>query len=102
MTVHRVIEAAVMTWITPERVKRLSLPNCCYSVSDFDHLEIVMTKMGCQILVAAIPFRISGRFASGNSDQPDQTGAKQPNRVGNRHRGGGGHSALQGQDKAVG
>jgi GNAT superfamily N-acetyltransferase len=40
--INRVIEAAVMTWDLPERVKRLSLPSYRYDAFDFDHLQIVV------------------------------------------------------------
>jgi GNAT superfamily N-acetyltransferase len=42
--INRVIEAAVMTWDLPERVKRLSLPSYRYDVVDLDHLEIVLAE----------------------------------------------------------
>jgi predicted N-acetyltransferase YhbS len=42
--INRVIEAAVMTWDLPERVKRLSLPSYRYDVTDLDHLEIVLAE----------------------------------------------------------
>ncbi len=34
MAIHRVIEAAVMTWIMQEQMKRLSLPNYRYITPD--------------------------------------------------------------------
>ena len=40
--INRVIEAAVMTWKLPERVKRLSLPSYRYTLADFAHLEMVV------------------------------------------------------------
>jgi GNAT superfamily N-acetyltransferase len=42
--INRVIEAAVMTWHLPERVKRLSLPGYRYSSLDLEHLEIVIAE----------------------------------------------------------
>jgi GNAT superfamily N-acetyltransferase len=38
---NAVIEAAVMTWDLPDRVKRLSLPSYRYGVHDLDHLTIL-------------------------------------------------------------
>lgn len=43
-SINRVIEAALMTWAIPERVKRLSLPSYRYSALDLDHFEIVLAK----------------------------------------------------------
>lgn len=42
--INRVIEAAVMTWDLPERVKRLSLPSYRYDAVDLEHLEIVLAE----------------------------------------------------------
>ena len=42
--INRVIEAAVMTWDLPNRVKRLSLPVYRYDCVDFDHLDIVLAE----------------------------------------------------------
>ena len=42
--INRVIEAAVMTWDLPERVKRLSLPSYRYDAFDFDHLQMVVAE----------------------------------------------------------
>jgi GNAT superfamily N-acetyltransferase len=41
---NRVIEAAVMAWDLPERVKRLSLPVYMYDAQDLEHLELVLVK----------------------------------------------------------
>lgn len=43
---NAVIEAAVMTWRLPERVKRLALPTYRYSSHDLAHLEIVVAEQG--------------------------------------------------------
>jgi GNAT superfamily N-acetyltransferase len=40
--VNRVIEAAIMTWNLPERVKRLSLPSYRYNALDFEHLQMAV------------------------------------------------------------
>jgi predicted N-acetyltransferase YhbS len=42
--INRVMEAAVMTWDLPERVKRLSLPSYRYDAVDLDHLEVVLAE----------------------------------------------------------
>lgn len=42
--INRVIEAAVMTWKLPERVKRLSLSSYRYTALDFKHLEAVVAE----------------------------------------------------------
>jgi predicted N-acetyltransferase YhbS len=42
--VNRVIEAAVMTWKLPERVKRLSLPSYRYTMQDLVHLDMVLAE----------------------------------------------------------
>jgi predicted N-acetyltransferase YhbS len=42
--VNRVIEAALMIWKLPERVKRLSLPSYRYTALDFAHLAIVVAE----------------------------------------------------------
>jgi len=42
--INRVIEAAVMTWNLPERVKRLSLSSYHYTALDFKHLDMVVAE----------------------------------------------------------
>jgi GNAT superfamily N-acetyltransferase len=42
--VNRIIEAAVMTWNLPARVKRLSLSSYRYSELDFKHLNMVVAE----------------------------------------------------------
>jgi GNAT superfamily N-acetyltransferase len=42
--VNRVVEAALMTWNLPERVKRLSLPSYRYTEADQRHLEMVVAE----------------------------------------------------------
>jgi predicted N-acetyltransferase YhbS len=42
--INQVIEAAVMTWDLPERVKRLSLPSYRYTTLDLDHFEMVVAE----------------------------------------------------------
>jgi len=43
-SVNRVIEAAVMTWALPDRVKRLSLPVYRYTRQDLIHLDTVVAE----------------------------------------------------------
>lgn len=42
--VNAVIEAALMQWDLPERVKRLSLPSYRYQAHDLDHLELTLVE----------------------------------------------------------
>jgi N-acetylglutamate synthase-like GNAT family acetyltransferase len=42
--INRVIEAAVMTWDLPERVKRLTLPSYRYNEHDFAHLQMAVAE----------------------------------------------------------
>lgn len=53
--VNKIIDAAVMNWNLPERVKRLSLPSYHYQAHDLDMLEIVVaeTSKGQIVGVAA-------------------------------------------------
>ena len=46
--INRIIEAAVMTWDLPERVKRLSLASYRYTALDFQHLDMVVAEDGVQ------------------------------------------------------
>ncbi|MDH5601468.1 MAG: GNAT family N-acetyltransferase [Gammaproteobacteria bacterium] len=48
--INRVIEAAIMCWDLPERVKRLSLPSYFYNEQDLQHLEIVVIKQNKDII----------------------------------------------------
>ena len=53
--VNRVIEAAVMHWKLPERVKRLSLPSYLYDTTDFNSLLVLVAiEDGGVIGVAAV------------------------------------------------
>ena len=49
--VNRVIEAAVMTWNLPERVKRLSLPSYRYTAQDFIHLDMAVAADAQQNII---------------------------------------------------
>jgi len=42
--INAVIEAAVMNWNLPERIKRLALPSYRYSNIDYEHLEILVAE----------------------------------------------------------
>jgi len=44
--VNAVIERAVMSWVLPERVKRLSLTTYCYTPLDLEHLDVVVLERG--------------------------------------------------------
>lgn len=42
--VNKVVEAAIMNWDLPERVKRLSLPSYRYTEVDLKHLNLVVAE----------------------------------------------------------
>lgn len=42
--INRVIEAAIMTWNLPERVKRLSLSSYRYTMFDYEHLDMLVAE----------------------------------------------------------
>ena len=42
--INAVVEAAVMSWDMPLRVKLLSLPICRYDIADLDHTEILVAE----------------------------------------------------------
>ena len=44
--INRVIEAAIMTWDLPERVKRLALSSYRYTDNDFRFLHIIIAEHG--------------------------------------------------------
>lgn len=43
--INAVIEAAVMNWDLPERIKRLALPSYRYTNIDYEHLEILVAEI---------------------------------------------------------
>ena len=43
--INAVIEAAVMNWHLPERIKRLALPSYLYTNIDYEHLEILVAEI---------------------------------------------------------
>jgi len=49
--INQVIEAAVMTWHLPDRVKRLSLPAYLYDSVDLVHLDIVLAEDSRQNII---------------------------------------------------
>jgi N-acetylglutamate synthase-like GNAT family acetyltransferase len=49
--INKIIDAAVMTWNLPERVKRLSLPSYHYQSHDLETLEIVLAENSEQQIV---------------------------------------------------
>jgi len=53
--INAVIEAAVMGWQLPERVKRLSLPSYRYDAADLQHLQMQVLRddASCIVAVAA-------------------------------------------------
>jgi N-acetylglutamate synthase-like GNAT family acetyltransferase len=50
---NRVVEAAVMTWQLPERVKRLAMPSYHYNETDLEHYEIVVAESGVGVVGVA-------------------------------------------------
>ena len=42
--INAVIEAAIMNWDLPERIKRLALPVYRYTETDFEHLEMIVAE----------------------------------------------------------
>jgi len=53
--INAVVEAALMTWSLPERVKRLALPSYRYTEADLEHLGLATARdaQGGVIAVAA-------------------------------------------------
>ena len=51
--INQVVEAAVMTWQLPERVKRLALPSYRYDEHDLEHYQIVVVESGSAIVGVA-------------------------------------------------
>lgn len=43
--INTVIEAAIMNWHLPERIKRLALPVYRYTPIDYEHLEIIVAEL---------------------------------------------------------
>jgi N-acetylglutamate synthase-like GNAT family acetyltransferase len=51
VAINKIIDAAIMTWDLPERVKRLSLPSYHYKQHDLETLEIIVAEKGTQQIV---------------------------------------------------
>lgn len=49
--INQVIEAAIMTWKLPERVKRLSLSSYRYNELDFKHLDFLVAENDAHAIV---------------------------------------------------
>lgn len=67
--INAVIEAAILNWQLPERIKRLALPSYRYTQVDYENLEIIVAEMpekgivgvaGCEI---AEPGEVPGKQA---------------------------------------
>lgn len=67
--INTVIEAAVMNWQLPDRIKRLALPSYRYTLMDCEHLEIIVAEIpangivgvaGCEM---AEPGEVPGKQA---------------------------------------
>ena len=57
--INHVIEAAVMTWNLPERVKRLSLSSYIYTALDFKHLDMVVAENDEQNIVGVAAWELA-------------------------------------------
>lgn len=69
-TLNRVVEAAVMRWDLPERVKRLALPSYRYTELDMAHLTLVMALDD-----AGLPIGVAAWEPATSTDcPPDQRG----------------------------
>ncbi|MEZ5453106.1 MAG: GNAT family N-acetyltransferase [Thiothrix sp.] len=79
--INRVIDAAVMGWKLPERVKRLALPSYRYDAADIQHLSVQVIEMAADGIVAVAawepadprdtPGRQSGLLLHGLYVHPD-------------------------------
>jgi predicted N-acetyltransferase YhbS len=49
--INRIVEAAVMTWDLPERVKRLSLSSYRYNALDLEHFNMVVAEAEQQHII---------------------------------------------------
>ena len=78
--INLVIDAAIMAWNLPDRVKRLSLPSYHYNEVDLQHFEIVIIEQHTQILglvaweqadIKDTPAQQTGLLLHGIYVQPD-------------------------------
>jgi len=58
-TINVIIEAALMNWRLPERIKRLALPIYRYTDVDFENLQIIVAEMVGKGLVGVAACEIS-------------------------------------------
>ncbi len=65
--VNSVVEAALMTWNLPERVKRLSAPSYRYNIHDLEHLTLLVAETE-----AGDPLGVAAWEAAERSDTPAQ------------------------------
>ncbi|KPJ92959.1 MAG: hypothetical protein AMJ55_08965 [Gammaproteobacteria bacterium SG8_15] len=52
--INEIIDAAIMTWDLPERVKRLSLPSYHYTQHDLETLELIVAEKGAQQKIVGV------------------------------------------------
>ena len=57
--INAVIEAAIMNWNLPERIKRLALPVYRYTISDYEHLEIIVAETAIKGIVGVAACEIA-------------------------------------------
>lgn len=77
--INRVIDAAIMTWALPERVKRLSLSSYHYNAIDLQHYEIHVALLKARIVgvvawdrqAQSVNSRQQGLFLHGLYVHPD-------------------------------
>lgn len=68
--INHIIDAAIMTWNLPERVKRLALPSYHYNETDLAHLQIVIATDAQQHCVGVAAWE-----PAANRDVPGQKSA---------------------------
>jgi GNAT superfamily N-acetyltransferase len=68
--VNTLIQAAIMTWDLPERVKRLSMPSYCYSAHDLEHLSLVIAASPADAMLGIAAWE----RADANDAPGDQSG----------------------------
>lgn len=63
---NAVIEAVIMTWQLPDRVKRLSMPSYCYDAHDLEHLTLVAAVDETDAIVGVVSWE-----PASTSDMPN-------------------------------
>lgn len=63
--INRIIEAAMMTWDLPERVKRLTIPSYQYTEQDLQHMHIVVAEREQQLAGVAAWEQSKVKFEDG-------------------------------------